>query len=59
MIGFVIWTHTLITARINQKNGTLVGENSASHKRAGKRAFIWIVATAITGVWVYILLFMA
>jgi len=58
MIGFIIWSHTLITARLDHKKGVLVGKNSALHKKRGKRAFIWIVATSITGIWVYILLFM-
>jgi len=57
-IGFVVWTHTLITARKDQKQGLLMGKNSSLHKKRGKRAFIWIIATAITGVWVYVLLFM-
>jgi len=58
VIGFVVWTHTLITARKDSKNKTLPGLYSAAHKKAGKRAFLWIVLTAITGVWVYVLLFM-
>jgi putative membrane protein len=58
IIGFIIWTHTLITARKDSKRHTLSGIYSAAHKKAGKRAFRWIVYTAITGVWVYVLLFM-
>jgi putative membrane protein len=58
VIGFSIWTYTLITARKAMKNNTLVGSASASHKKAGIRAFIWIILTAITGIWVYVLLFM-
>ena len=58
VIGFVIWTHTLVTARKDSKNKALPGLYSATHKKAGKRAFMWIVATAFTGIWVYILLFM-
>jgi len=57
VIGFAIWTHTLITARKDSSKKTLPGLYSSSHKKAGKRAFIWIVATAFTGIWVYILLF--
>jgi len=59
VIGFFIWTHTLITARKDSSKKTLPGLYSASHKKAGKRAFMWIVATAFTGIWVYILLFIA
>jgi putative membrane protein len=58
VIGFAIWTHTLIMARKHSKNNTLVGSYSSTHKKAGKRTFIWIILTAITGVWVYVLLFM-
>ena len=57
VIGFIVWTHTLVTARKDNKRKTLPGLYSASHKQAGKRAFLWIVLTAITGIWVYILLF--
>ncbi|HFU77501.1 MAG TPA: DUF420 domain-containing protein [Epsilonproteobacteria bacterium] len=57
VIGFVIWTHTLITARKDSNNKTLPGLYSASHKKAGRRVFMWIVFTALTGIWVYILLF--
>ena len=58
VIGFVIWTYTLWSARQESKNKNLPGLYSPSHKIAGKRAFMWIVFTAITGIWVYILLFM-
>ena len=58
IIGFIIWTHTLVTARRDSKSHTLPGRYSSAHRKAGMRAFIWIVATAITGIWVYVLLFM-
>ena len=58
IIGFIVWTHTLITARKDSKAHTLPGLYSKAHRKAGVRAFIWITATAITGIWVYILLFM-
>ncbi len=57
VIGFIIWTHTIVTARKYSKNNTLPGLYSSSHKKAGKRTFIWIILTALTGVWVYVLLF--
>ena len=56
-IGFGIWAHTLITARKDSNKKTLPGLYSSSHKKAGKRAFFWIVFTSMTGLWVYILLF--
>lgn len=59
IIGFIVWTHTLVTARKDSKNHTLPGLYSMTHKKAGRRAFMWIVTTAITGIWVYTLLFMA
>ena len=58
VVGFVIWTRTLITAHKDNKKKTLPGIYSATHKKAGRRAFLWIVLTAITGIWVYVLLFM-
>ena len=57
VIGFLIWTHTLFTARVDSKRRTLPGIYSPAHIKAGKRAFLWITFTAITGIWVYILLF--
>ena len=57
IVGFVIWTHTLLTARKESTHMTLPGSESARHKKAGRRAFLWIVLTAVTGIWVYILLF--
>ena len=57
-IGFGVWVHTLVSARRDSKKHTLPGIYSPVHKKAGIRAFIWIVLTAITGIWVYILLFM-
>lgn len=58
VIGFGIWAHTIVTARADARKHTLPGIYSKSHKKSGIRAFIWIVMTAVTGVWVYILLFM-
>ena len=57
-LGFGVWVHTIWSARKDNQRNTLPGIYSASHAKAGRRAFMWIVATAITGVWVYILLFM-
>jgi len=57
IVGFIIWTYTLVTARKDSKNHTLPGLYSMAHKKAGRRAFIWIIATAFTGIWVYVLLF--
>jgi putative membrane protein len=58
IIGFVIWTQILIKARKDSRRNLLPGLSSYAHKQAGKRAFFWILLTAITGIWVYVLLFM-
>ncbi|NOR55473.1 MAG: DUF420 domain-containing protein [Sulfurovum sp.] len=58
VIGFIIWTVTLVTARKQSKAGNLPGSYSLTHRKAGRRAFIWIILTAVTGIWVYVLLFM-
>ena len=57
IVGFFIWTYTLITAQKESKNRTLPGIYSQTHKKAGRRTALWIVLTAITGIWVYLLLF--
>jgi len=58
IIGFLIWAYTLIVARKYDKDRTLPGRYSTVHKKYGKLSFFLIVATSITGIWVYILLFM-
>ena len=54
-LGF--WISTLLNARRDRKYRALPGVHSASHKRAGIRTFIGIVLTSVTGLWVYLLLF--
>ncbi len=51
-----IWTSTLFKARKDYERG-LPGPYSRSHKRAGLRTFTGIVLTSLTGIWVYLLLF--
>ena len=53
-----IWASTLFRARSDASQGGLPGNYSASHKKAGFRTFIGISLTSLTGIWVYILLFM-
>ena len=53
-----IWASTLFRARSDSSQGGLPGNYSASHKKAGFRTFIGISLTSLTGIWVYILLFM-
>ena len=57
-ISFIFWGYTLLVARKDSKNHTLPGLYSTSHKKTGIRAFIGVTLTSLTGIWVYILLFM-
>jgi putative membrane protein len=52
-----IWASTLFRARSDSSQGGLPGNYSASHKRSGIRTFIGITLTSLTGIWVYLLLF--
>ena len=52
-----IWASTLFRARSDASQGGLPGNYSKSHKKAGIRTFIGIVLTSLTGIWVYLLLF--
>ena len=57
VLTLAIWISTLISARKDQKNNKLPGSFSQAHKKAGIRTFIGIFLTALTGIWVYLLLF--
>ncbi len=52
-----IWTSTLISAHKDQKINKLPGQFSQAHKKAGIRTFVGIFLTSLTGIWVYLLLF--
>ena len=53
-----IWTSTLFGAhKSSKRGGVLPGVGSTSHKKAGLRTFAGIVLTSLTGIWVYLLLF--
>ena len=56
-IMLFVWSKTVISGLINYKNSKLPGIKSKEHKKNGIRAFIWISLTSLTGIWVYILLF--
>jgi putative membrane protein len=56
VITLGIWASTLIRARKDYESG-LPGPYSRSHKKAGFRTFIGIALTSLTGIWVYLLLF--
>lgn len=52
-----IWISTLFRARSDASQGGLPGNYSKTHKKAGIRTFIGIVLTSLSGIWVYLLLF--
>ena len=53
-----IWSSTLFKAyKASKRGGILPGVDSYVHKRAGLRTFWGIVLTSLTGIWVYLLLF--
>ena len=52
-----IWASTIFRARSDRAQGGLPGNYSVSHKKAGFRTFIGITLTSLTGIWVYLLLF--
>jgi len=53
-----IWASTLFYAQRDSVQGFLPGNYSLAHKKAGIRTFIGIVLTSLTGIWVYLLLFL-
>jgi putative membrane protein len=53
-----IWASTLMRAyKESKRGGVLPGVGSDAHKKAGVRTFIAICLTALTGIWLYLLLF--
>ena len=58
VITLGVWASTIFHARRDSKRGGILpGSHSLSHKKAGMRTFIGIVLTSLTGIWVYLLLF--
>jgi putative membrane protein len=58
VITLGIWASTLFHARKeNKRGGLLPGFYSLVHKKAGLRTFVGIVLTSLTGIWIYLLLF--
>jgi len=54
-----VWASTLIRAyRESKRGGVLPGVGSEAHRRAGVRTFVGISLTSLTGLWVYLLLFL-
>lgn len=56
VVSFLLWIKTLISAR-NDSLPKHIGDSQ--HKVAGKRAFIGITLTSLTGIWVYFILFVS
>jgi len=57
VITLILWIKTLYAAKRDKKQSMLPGFNSKSHAQDGKRTFIGIILTMLTGAWVYYLLF--
>jgi putative membrane protein len=57
VVTLVLWMMTLYAARGYKREKTLPGLHSNAHKKEGKRTFIGIILTMLTGGWVYALLF--
>ena len=54
VVSFVLWLKTLMSAR-NDSMPKHIGDSE--HKIAGRRAFIGITLTSLSGIWVYLILF--
>ena len=57
VITLILWIKTLYYAKRDKGQSTLPGLYSQSHKKDGKRTFVGIILTMLTGAWVYALLF--
>ena len=57
VMTLLLWIYTLITARRYRHSKTLPGLYTSAHRKDGYRTFGGIVATVLTGAWVYMLLF--
>jgi putative membrane protein len=53
----VWWSRTIITGLIAYRNNQLPGKLSAKHKRLGIQSAWGIFLTSLTGLWVYLFLF--
>lgn len=57
IMTLVWWSRTLIVGMIAYRNKSLPGSLSASHKRLGIQSAWGIFLTSLTGLWVYLFLF--
>ena len=58
VVTLIIWINVLLRAKRDRRMNALPGMYSLQHKAAGIRAFIGILLTSLSGLWVYYLLFM-
>ena len=57
VITLLYWTVTLFKANSQFRNGLIPGEKSPTHKLLAMKSFLGIVFTSLSGIWVYLLLF--
>jgi len=51
------WSFTIISGTLDYRRGTLPGKRSSAHRKLGYQSAWGIFATSLTGIWVYLLLF--
>lgn len=56
-VTLLVWTAMFWLAYNDRKRYILPGMNSSFHKKMGMWTFVGIVLTSLTGIWVYLLLF--
>ena len=57
VVTLILWINVLLRAKRDRRMNVLPGMYSLRHKRSGIRAFIGILFTSLSGLWVYYLLF--
>ncbi|MFK5977084.1 MAG: DUF420 domain-containing protein [Sulfurovum sp.] len=55
IISFILWAKTIFTAKTDTQEKHI--GNSTAHSKSGKRAFIGVTLTSLSGIWVYLILF--
>ena len=57
-LSLILWTKTVVTSYKAKRERRLAGEFSLKHKKEGIYTFIGISLTGLTGIWIYLLLFL-
>jgi len=57
IVTILWWSFTLVSGSLNYRKGTLPGSYSLRHRKLGYQSAWGIFATSLTGVWVYLFLF--